>query len=346
MQHTAGTLIVSFFRNHLASEKNLSSNTLSSYSDCIRLLLDYACERLQITFDKLAMDAINEELILDFLDSLESQRDNVPQTRNQRLGAIKTFFRFLARQEPNLTAACERVCAIRPKKTEDKLYTTLEKDEVDTILQNPDTTTLQGARDAALLSTLCCTGARVQELVDLNINDLRLDNCRQITLTGKGNQQRIVPIWEETAKLISHYLELRKLQGTDESALFLNAKGQRITRFGINYIIKEHVKSTSKLCPSLKNKHVTAHTFRHTVALHLVQAGEDIFKIKDLLGHADINTTNKYVDISIDMKREAIQKTAPEVSSNLPDGEDDLPQWHKPPVFNFLKQLSEKAALC
>lgn len=141
---TLGTIIVSFFRSHLATEKGVSANTVASYSDCIRLLLGYACETLQLTIDKLALDAISDAMILDFLDSLEKQRGNVPATRNQRLGAIKTFFRFLARQEPTLTAVCERVCAIRGKKTEQKLFQTLETEEVHAVLQAPDTSTLHG----------------------------------------------------------------------------------------------------------------------------------------------------------------------------------------------------------
>ena len=270
-------------RNHLASERNVSTNTIASYSDCVRLLLDYACATLETTIDKLAIDAISDAMVLDFLDHLESRRGNVPATRNQRLGAIKTFFRFLARQEPTLVAVCERVCAIRTKETQQKLFQTLQIDETEAVLQAPDSDTLQGARDAVLLAMLYNTGARAQELVDLDLNDLRLDGPAQATLTGKGRKQRIAPIWTETANAISHYLELRQQAGIHSEKLLLNARGQRITRFGINYTIAKHVSRAAQQCPSLQNKHVTAHTFRHcrpvrgqSLYLHLAAAARPL----------------------------------------------------------------------
>jgi len=343
---TLGTLIVSFFRNHLASEKGSSENTISSYSDCVRLLLDYACERLQVTIDKLALDAITNALVLDFLDWLESQRGNAPATRNQRLAALKTFFRFLARQEPTLIAVCERVCAISKKNTEDKLFETLETGEVEAVLQAPDPDTLDGARDAVLLGMSYNTGARAQELVDLDLTNLRLDNLAQATLTGKGRKERIVPIWDQTAGAINHYLELRQAAGIHHEALFLNARGQRITRFGLNYIIDKHVSRAAQQCPSLQDKHVTAHTFRHTVALHMIQAGENLATVKKQLGHASIKTTSKYVEIDMNMKRNAIEGCA--IRTQQPDQpvQQETPKWRTPQLLTFLKQLSRSTALC
>jgi len=159
---TIGTLIISFFRNHLINEQDVSKNTISSYSDCIRLLMNYASEKLQVSIDKLALDAISDTMILDFLDFLENERGNTPTTRNQRLAAIKTFFRFLARHEPTLILVCERICAIRGKKTEHKLFLTLETAEVEAVLQAPDNSILNGARDAVLLgmSTTLVPGIR------------------------------------------------------------------------------------------------------------------------------------------------------------------------------------------
>ena len=333
-------------RNHLASERNVSTNTIASYSDCVRLLLDYACATLETTIDKLAIDAISDAMVLDFLDHLESRRGNVPATRNQRLGAIKTFFRFLARQEPTLVAVCERVCAIRTKETQQKLFQTLQIDETEAVLQAPDSDTLQGARDAVLLAMLYNTGARAQELVDLDLNDLRLDGPAQATLTGKGRKQRIAPIWTETANAISHYLELRQQADIHSEKLLLNARGQRITRFGINYTIAKHVSRAAQQCPSLQNKHVTAHTFRHTVALHLIQQGEDIITVRDLLGHADIRTTSKYVKIDLNMKRTAIEGCPIRTPDPSKGARQTSPKWRTPKLLGFLKQLSSAAALC
>lgn len=343
---TLGTLVVTFFRSHLASERNVSTNTIASYSDCVRLLLSYACTTLQTTIDNLALEAITETMVLDFLDQLEEHRGNVPATRNQRLGAIKTFFRFLARHEIMLTAVCERVCAIRCKKTEHKLVETLDPEQVRALLQAPDNSTLDGARDALLLGMFYNTGARVQELVDLDLKDLRLDKLPQATLTGKGRRQRIVPIWDETVGAINHYLELRRQAGIETEALFLNARAQRITRFGVNHIIGKHLTRAVSKCPSLQHKHVTAHTFRHTVALHLVQAREDLVTIKELLGHADIRTTSKYVEIDQNMKRQAIERCETRTQQPGRSPQKPQPQWRTPDLFAFLKKLSGPVALC
>ena len=343
---TLGTLVISFFRNHLASEKNVSRNTIASYGDCVRLLLNYACETLQVTTDKLAIEAISETMILDFLDHLEQQRGNVTATRNQRPGALKTFFRFLARQEPTLIAVCERVCAICGKRTDQKLFETLETGEVQALLQAPDPSTLDGARDAVLLGMFYNTGARVQELVDLNLDDLQLDNLSQATLTGKGRKQRIVPLWAETARAIGHYLQLRRQAGIDSQAIFLNARGQRLTRFGINHIIARHRAQAAHRCPSLQHKHVTAHTFRHTVALHMVQVGEELPTVQRLLGHADIKTTSKYVDIDLNMKRTAIERGTIRTQDPGQDLPQTKPAWRTVPLLAFLKELPGAAALC
>lgn len=344
---TLGTVIISFFRNHLANEKGVAENTIKSYSDCIRLLLDYACKTLNITIDKLALDTISEAMILDFLDHLEQERNNVPATRNQRLGAIKTFFRFLARQEPTLTAVCERVCDIRCKKSDQGLFQTLQTEQVQAILNTPDPDSLIGARNAVLLGLLYNTGARVQELVDLNLTDIRLENPQQAMLTGKGRKQRVVPLWEQTASAIKHYIELRKQAGIHSEALLLNAGANRISRFGVNHVISVSVAKAAQRCPSLQHKHVTAHTFRHTVALHLLQAGEDIVTIKELLGHADIKTTSQYIEIDLEMKRRAIERCMPRPVQPAPaTSNETLPRWQTPKLLSFLKDLSKSAALC
>lgn len=343
---TLGTIIVSFFRNHLVNEAGVSPNTIASYSDCIRLLLNYACDILQVTIDNLALDAISDAMILDFLDHLQTERNNVPATRNQRLGAIKTFFRFLARQEPTLVALCERVCAIRSKKTEDKLFETLETDEVQAILHTPDTDTVQGARNAVLLGMLANTGARAQELVDVDLRDIQLGNLNQVVLTGKGRKQRIVPIWEETAGAIKRYLELRRHAGINNDALLLNLRAERITRFGLNHIIEKSVRKAERHCPSLRSKHVTAHTFRHTVALHMIQSNVDIVTIKEMLGHADIRTTSKYVQINLEMKRAAIEACSVRPRRPPLTIQHQSPKWRTPQLLTFLKGLSRATALC
>jgi len=339
---TFGSLILSFFSSYLANQRGNSPETIASYSDCIRLLINYCCNHLSITVDKLALDMITDSLILDFLDYLEKERNNTPKTRNQRLAAIKTFFRFAARQEPTLSAVCERVCNISAKKSEHKIIQPLENHEVKEILSQTDTTTLTGARDRAVLALLYNTGARVQEIIDLNISDLNMQNPMQVILTGKGKKQRIVPLYAQTIQAIQHYLNLRKTAGIEHERLCLNSKKKPISRFGIAYLIRKYVIKATPKCSSLHKKTVSPHTFRHTTALHLIQSGVDITVVKDWLGHASIKTTSLYVEIDMDMKRKALQACPPPI----PSLQLEKPQWQKEHILAFLHKLSRKAALC
>jgi site-specific recombinase XerD len=289
---------------------------------------------------------ITDELILDFLNHLEHDRSNTPKTRNQRLGAIKTFFRFLALQEPTTTAVCERICAISAKKTDHAVVPTLDEEEIKRIMASASVNadTVSGARDQALLLMLYNTGARVQELVDLDVTAVRTTTPLQVTLMGKGRKQRIVPLYEETVSALQHYLALRQGAGLDHAALFLNSRGERITRFGIRYIVSAHVHTAARTCPSLASKDVTPHTYRHTTALHLIQSGVDISVVKEWLGHADIKTTSLYVEIDMEMKRKALEACPPPAAPETP--EPDLALWHDPDLLPFLQRLSRQAALC
>ncbi len=342
MQTSFGSLIVSFFRNYLTNQKGASPNTITSYSDCIRLLIGYCCERRNQHVERMTIESITDEVVLDFLDFLEQERGNLPITRNQRLQAIKTFFRFLARQQPDLVAVCERVCAISDKATEHKVIGTLAQDEVDAVVDATDPTTLNGARDRVLTMLLADTGARVQELVDLQISDLRLQQPAQVLITGKGRKQRIVPLDEDIVQAIQHYLEFRDAAGIRSEHLLLNARKQPITRFGINYLTNKYVRIAEQRCPSLGGRTVTPHVFRHTKALHLIQAGVDIFEVKEWLGHADIKTTMQYCEINLEMKRAALAKCPPHNVQAIPE----QPQWDTPEIMRFLNDLSSCAALC
>lgn len=341
---TFGSLILSFFSNYLANQKGFSPETIASYSDCIRLLINYACERLDVTIDKLELDMITDRIILDFLDFLERERNNAPRTRNQRLAAIKTFFRFAASQVPILIPVCERVCNISMKKTVHKIIETLEDNEVNAILNEPDTCKLNGTRDQALLAMLYNTGARVQEIVNIRISDLNMENPKQVILNGKGGKQRIVPLYPETVEAIKNYLDFRENINGQNEFLFLNAKGEQFTRFGIAYLVREYAAKAARKCSSLEGKNVTPHTFRHTLALHLIQSRVDINVVKEWLGHASVKTTSLYVEINTQMKQEALQACPPPRA--LSETTIKKNGWQKEPVMTFLKQLSRKAALC
>lgn len=342
MRATFGTLVMDFFRTYLANQKGVSKNTIASYSDCIYLLITFCCEHFGITVDQLAVERIDDQVVLDFLDYLERERGNVAATRNQRLDAIKTFFRFLAAHEPTLVAACERVCAISHKATGTTVIEGLTHDQVHAIIDATDPTTLNGARERALFMLIYNTGARVQELVDLTLPDLRLEAPAQVLLTGKGRKQHIVPLWEQTVDAIRHYCELRKTAGVNSQRLFLNARGTPITRFGIGHLVTKYTRIAVAGCSSLGLRTVTPHTFRHTTALHLIQAGVDIVTVKEWLGHADIKTTMQYLEINLEMKRQALGKCPPPDFGPVPE----QPQWQRNDILRFLHGLSQMAALC
>ena len=339
MTATFSHLTTRFFTSFLGRERGLSNNTIASYRDCMLLLIDYACKRFAVEVERLAMDMFTREFILDFLDHLEEERKNSAATRNQRLAALKTFFHFLARTEPELMHLNELVQAIRPKKTEHSPPPSLTIDEVDAIIATPDSATLLGARDKALLQTAYNTGARVQELADLDVADLRLDAPASVTLTGKGNKSRVVPLWPETTHVITHYLQVREAQGIHSERLFLNNRAEPMTRFGIGRRVEKHARDAAARCPSLQGRRVTPHVFRHTTALHLIEGDSDINIVKEWLGHADLRTASGYVEVSVERKRKALEKVPPPKSSAKPE----RPIWKKPRLLDFLASLSNKA---
>lgn len=341
--NTLGTLLLKFFNNYLTNELGVSGNTISSYSDCIRLLLDFTAERLGVSCDKLSFDAITDSIILNFLDHLEAERSNGAATRNQRLAAIKTYFRFLARHEPTMLAACERVCAIRAKNVPHKVMETLTQPEIQALFKDLEPDTVHNARDRALLSLLYNTGARVGELVDLDVSDLRMETPYQVKLTGKGRKERIVPLHEETVVDLRRYLTMREEDGITSKVMFLSEKGERLTRFGVSYIIKTRVSEAAKHERSLVGRKITPHTIRHTTALHLIQSNVDLCVVKVWLGHADIKTTSLYVEINIEMKQKALKDfPSPTQSKKV----SETPNWQKPNVMKFLLGLSSGTALC
>jgi len=339
MKITFSYLVTTFFTAHLSAELGLSPNTVASYSDCMKLLVNYLCERLQIEPETIDIQMISPERVLDFLDYVEKERGNATSTRNQRLAAIKTFFHFLARTVPELMHANERIQAIRLKSTEHHPPPSLTVEEVDAILVCPDPGTLMGARDKALLQLMYNTGARAQELADVTVADVRFETPATVTVTGKGRKTRVIPLWEDTVEILTHYLELRKQLRIDSEHLFLSSRGGPMTRFGIGRRVAVYVKAAIAACPSLQGRNITPHAFRHTTALHLIEAGNDIFVVRDWLGHAHVKTASQYVEISVERKRKALEKMPP------PDGgkSPEAPQWkQQPELMEFLTRCSRK----
>jgi len=336
MTHTIQSLIVSFFHSYLRDQSDCSANTIQSYCECIRLLIQFCCKRQQVSADAFDMESIDDKTVLAFLESLEKERGNLPQTRNQRLAAIKSFYRYLALQEPTLMDACKRICAIRAKKTEHKVIESLSEEEVESILRAVPTETLWHQRDYALLLLMYNTGARVQELADMTLESLKIDASPQVKLRGKGRKERINPLWEKTAAAIKQWLKAREQAGITSEYLFVNSHRLKLSRFGIAHIVSKYVTLAAATCSSLTKKNVTPHTFRHTTALHMIRSDVDITVVKDWLGHANITTTSLYIEIDTEMKRKALEKCPPPgIVKNEP------PLWHQPVVMALLNSIAK-----
>jgi site-specific recombinase XerD len=342
MKLTLSYLITRFFVSYLANERGASKNTIAAYSDTLRLLIKYLCKKHSKQPEALGMEMLNPEEILDFLDHLEHDRKNSKSTRNQRLAAIKSFLHYAARENPELMLSNERIQAIRSKKTDHKPPPSLTVEQVHAILDSIDTAPRIGLRDKAFIQLLYNTGARVQEIADLHINDLRFESPATVTLTGKGRKIRTIPLWEETVQHIQAYLQAREHAGIQSSHLFLNSKREPITRFGIGRRIELHGKNAAEKCPSLKDLKLTPHVFRHTTALHLIEAGNDITIVKEWLGHADLKTTSQYIEVSVARKRAALEKLPPPGSGE----QVEMPKWKEPGIIEFLTSLSGNRELC
>ena len=336
--HPIARFVQGFFHDYLSAQRGLSPNTILSYRDCLKLFLRFASQRVEKPADKLTLENFDQKLVVAFLDDLEKTRDNSTQTRNNRLAALRAFFRYVLGQEPTVMAPCQRICEIPAKRTDHKTIEYLEDEEMKTVLESVDQRSRNGLRDFALLLFFYNSGARVQEVVDLEIADLRLQTPFQVKLTGKGRKQRVCPLWPETVEAIQNYLDQRDSDASEVPSVFLNANGNPITRFGIRYIVRRHAAKAAQVCPSVKSKKVSPHSIRHTSAIHLLQSGNSIDVIKAWLGHADINTTHGYVEIDMKMKREALEACQP---PKVKTRSKRRPKWLQPSILQWLDELSK-----
>lgn len=332
--------VETFFQQHLVAQRGLSVNTVLSYRDCLKLFLRFAAERVGKPADKLTIEDFDEKLVMAFLDDLEATRGNSRRTRNGRLAALHSFFRYVCYREPSVMARCQQICAIPVKRTNHKTIEYLEDKEMNALLGGVDQNERNGRRDCALLLFLYNTGARAQEAIDVKIDDLRFEIPPQVKLTGKGGKERVLPLWPETVVALKNYLNYRNLSTAEVPKVFLNANGKPITRFGVRYITRRYGAKANGQCPSLNSKKVNPHTVRHATGLHLLQTGNDITVVRDWLGHAHVNTTHGYVEIDMKMKREALKACQAPKAKNLAKGR---PKWLKPGILKWLDVLSNTA---
>jgi site-specific recombinase XerD len=324
-----GPWIRRFLMEHLVAERNFAPNTQLSYRDTLTLLLPFLSCTSKTPIDRLAVEDLSSSIIHRFLEHLEKDRSCSRATRNQRLGTIHSLAKFIGMHSPQHVAWCTEIRAIPFKKTAKPVMTYLEKSEIDTMLKAPDQRTGQGARDHALLLFLYNTGARVAEAAHLTVSDLTFGSTPSVRLVGKGNKTRYCPLWSATAAVIKRLVVNRAAQ----DIVFLNHRGQPLTRFGIYNLVRRIVAQASQTMPSLKAKRISPHSVRHTTAVHLLRAGVDINTIRAWLGHVSLDTTNVYAEIDLEMKAKAL------ASCDISDEVTHKRRRKQPDLIAFLRAL-------
>lgn len=323
--------LTSFLTVELPSVRNVSPHTILSYRDTFRQLLIYMDDLRGIKPERLKLVDLTKEEIVLFLDDIEA-RGNSIGTRNQRLAAIHALFRYIQTQEPGAIFQCQQILSIPFKKQKKEPVKYLTEEETASLLAAPGQNSKKGRRDTALICLLYDSAARVQELADLKVKNIRLSSPPQVTLTGKGRKIRIVPLMDKTVDIIKAYMEENSLNqpGKEEQPLFCNARGEKLTRQGIAYILKKYTDE----CHLAE---ISPHHLRHTKAMHLTEADVNPFFIRDFLGHADIKTTGVYAKSSLNMKKAALDKINNSKQDPLPiqnsnknwTADKDLMEWLK-----------------
>jgi integrase/recombinase XerD len=300
-------MLEAFFTDRLMHQRQASPNTIASYRDTFSLLLKFAKEKLKKEPSKLTIKDMNASFIASFLENREKIYGNSARTRNTRLAAIHSFFKYLALNEPRYSDLIQRVLAI-PNKRYIKSVEFLTREEVDAILAEPDQRNWSGRRDRAIILLAAQTGLRVSELVGLKCQDVVLGNGAHVRCEGKGRKERCTPLHKESVMVIRSWLRERNCEPSEP--LFINARGGSLSRDGIEYILAKYVKAAEQKCTSLSRKRISPHVLRHTAAMDLLQHGVDQFVIALWLGHESVDTTQMYIHADLQMKEKILQKTS------------------------------------
>lgn len=303
-------LLSGFLTDYLPKQRAMSLHTLHSYRDSLKLLLQFVAGKKGDPCG-VGIEQLTVERVIAFLDDLEHGRGNKACTRNVRLSAVHSFFRYVGGCQPQYLDQAQRVLSIPFKRTELREIHHLEFAEIQAVLKAIDCSTQAGRRDFALLSLLFNTGARASEIVALNATDLQLTPPPSVLLRGKGRKERTCPLWPETARLLRLHLEEYDIPPERPETVFRNQRGTPLTRFGLRVILRKRVREAASGTPSLRHKRLHPHCLRHSTAVHLLRAGVDLATIARWLGHASLNTTNKYLAVDLDAKRQALAKATP-----------------------------------
>ena len=300
-----------FFADHLPRVRGASPHTVRCYRDAFALLLRFLAMHRDRPLVLLDFADLTVDNVLAFLEHLEVDRRNSVATRNARLAAIHAFARYVAARHPEELERCQRLLAVPFKRACLRVVEYLEAHEIDALLAAPDRTTAAGRRDHALLLAMFNTGARVQEIVDLRPCDLQLVRPLHVRLRGKGRKERLCPLLPETAETLRALVVETRVDPASTEPLFRNRRREPLTRFGVRYLVRKHVRRAQSAAPSLAGKRVHPHVLRHTSAVHFLRAGIDMVTISHWLGHASVDTTNRYTAVDLEMKRAALAKAGP-----------------------------------
>jgi len=303
----------------------VSDHTINSYRDTFKLFLKFAQSK-NVKIEKMTLEKITKNFILEFLEWIEKERNCSISTRNQRLTAIKSFFKYVQTDFPENLYEIRRILSIRKKKCAKPLVAYLTSDELKIIFNAPDLSKKSGRRDLTLLVFLYDSGARVNELINVNIKDIRLNSPAVVTLHGKGNKIRQVPIMKKTALLVEKYLDDYRrinIRSKSDMPLFFNQKMKHLSRWGITYIINKYVTKLKKEGELNVNFKITPHIFRHSKSMHLFQSNINLIYIRDFLGHSNVSTTEIYARADIEMKRKALENVYQDLTP------EEIPKWNE-----------------
>lgn len=326
-----------FFTEYLVGERGASIHTIRSYSNTFSNLLAFMDEQVNIRADNLTLGHFNRNIVLRFLDWLQTSKHCANATRNQRLAALHSFFRYMQYEDVKRMGLWQEILSIKVKRQEKRSVNYLTVEAIKLVLEQIPTSNRIGRRNLALIALMYDSGARVQEIIDLSPSSLRLDKPSHITLHGKGNKKRIVPLQDEQVTLLQAYMKENSLDiyANNQRPLFVNNRGGRLTNAGITYILNTYAAMARMLNPELIPR-ISPHTLRHSKAMHLLQAGVNLVYIRDMLGHVSIQTTEIYARADSKQKRNALESAYIDIIPNI----GSLGSWEKDAKLkSWLKSL-------
>ena len=335
---TVGSVLYTFFEDYLKCQKGLSTASIRSYRDGLRLFLQFVAQDTKRAMSRLTLADCSAERVRRFLSTLETARANHIRTRNQRLSALRVFFNYLGTQVPEMLVEAERVAATPMKRVPPPETCFLEREDMTTLFASLPTTGWWALRDRALLLFLYNTGARVQEVADLRVSHLELQTQPRVHLHGKGNKWRVCPLWQETVTLLQQLLAQSPGRNPPDRPVFTSHRGQALTRYGIYKLVRRHTAHLEKYGADTTSRRVSPHVFRHSTAVHLLESGVEVNVIRAWLGHVSLETTNRYAEITLRMKAEALQ--ACDLSTETSEACRGKPIWRDDPsLLQWLQSL-------